>query len=549
MIRRLVWRNERFLFKRKDSLHGKDIFSGFHQDVPSTIYHLDDWWSDNWDPIDYGRDYDFSRPFFEQFKELLEAVPWPAKSVINMVNSEYCEQAGELKNCYLCFGGNNMENSAYVNRGWNVKDCFDLYETRHTELSYDSYMADEAYRVFYSVNIEECTDIWFSRNMVGCTNCFGCVNLRNKSYYIFNQPYSKEEYKKFIEKLNLGSHQTVEEMKQKAHELWKKNPMRFTLAIQVQNSTGEHIERSKNLKYCYSIHEGQNLGYCQFLEPPINDCYDYSDWGQGGSEMYESQTCGYEVNRLKFCWECWPSSQNMEYSMFVRSSSDLFGCISLKKKQYCILNKQYSKEEYFALREKIMTQMNEMPFTDKEGRVYRYGEFFPPQFSPFSYNDTIAQDFFPLGKDEAVKKGFAWRDIEAKEYQTTKTAVELPDDIKEVPDTILQELIQCATCKKAYRIIQSELDFLRRINVPLPRLCHGCRYMERFKFVNPPKLWPAKCMCIGKEGTNTGSEITYQNTASHSHGEGSCPNQFETSYKPGRPELIYCETCYQSETV
>ncbi|MEK7093988.1 MAG: hypothetical protein AAB903_01450 [Patescibacteria group bacterium] len=469
--------------------------------------------------------------------------------MINMVNSEYCEQAGGLKNCYLCFNGNEMENSAYVVSGWNIKDCFDLYETRHTELSYDSYMADEGYKIFYSVNIEECTDIWFSRNLVGCTNCFGCVNLRNKSYYIFNQPYSKEEYKKFIEGLNLGSHQTIEEMKKKARELWTRSPMRFTLAIQVQNSTGEHIERSKNLKYCYSIHEGQNLAYSQFLEPPTSDSYDYSSWGQGGSEMYESQTCGFEVSRLKFCFECWPSSQNLEYSMFVRSSSDLFGCVSLKKKQYCILNKQYSKEEYFALRDKIIAQMKEVPFTDKEGRTYRYGEFFPTQFSPFAYNDTIAQDFFPLTKEAAVAKGFAWRDVEAKEYQTTKTAAELSDDIKSVEDSILQELIQCGSCKKAYRVIQPELDFLKRIGIPLPRLCPNCRYMERFKFVNPPKLWPAKCMCLGKQGANAGSGISYQNTAGHAHGDGGCPNEFETSYKPGRPELIYCEQCYQAETV
>lgn len=549
MIRRMTWRNERLLFKRKDTGTNQDIFSGFEPGIQAPIYHLDNWWSDNWDPMTYGRDYDFSRPFFEQYREFLYSIPWPAKSVINVVNSEYCEQAGGLKNCYLCFNGNEMEGSAYVVSGWNVKDCFDLYESRHTELSYDSYMVDEAYRVFYSVNIEECTDIWFSRNMTGCTNCFGCVNLRNKSYYIFNQPYSKEEYKKYIDQLNLGSYQTVDELRSKAREFWSKHPMRFTLAIQVQNSTGEHIERSKNLKDCYSIHEGQNLSYCQFLEPPTSDSYDYSNWGQGGSEMYESQTCGYEVSRLKFCFECWPSSQNLEYSMFCRSSSDLFGCVSLKKKQYCIFNKQYSKEEYFALRDKIIAQMNEMPFVDSKGRSYRYGEFFPIEHSPYAYNDTIAQDFFPLAKEEALARGFSWRDVEAKEYQTTKTAEELPDDIKSVEDSILQELIQCGSCKKAYRIIQAEFDFLKRIGLPLPRMCPNCRYMERFKFVNPPKLWPGKCMCGGKQSTNNSSQIIYQNAVAHSHGEEGCANEFLTSYQPGRPEILYCEQCYQAETV
>lgn len=549
LIRRLSWRNERFLFKRKEALNNKDIFSGFPESVSATIYHLDDWWSDNWDPLDYGKEYDFSRSFFEQYRELLYSVPWPAKSTLNMVNSEYCEQAGGLKNCYLYFNGNDSENCAYVVSGWNLKDCFDLYEARHTELSYDNYMADEAYRVFYSVNIEECTDIWFSRNLMGCTNCFGCVNLRNKNYHIFNQPYSKEEYKKYMDQLNLGSWKTVNELKEKAHAFWMKHPMRFTLAIQVQNSTGEHIERSKNLKECYSIHESQDLAYCQFIEPPTSDSYDYSNFGMGASEMYESLTCGFEVSRLKFCWETFNVGQNLEYSIFCRASYDLFGCVSMKKNQYCILNKQYTKEEYFALREKIIQQMRETPYRDGQGRVYRYGEFFPTDFSPFAYNDTMAQDFFPLTKKEAIEKGFRWRDIEEKEYQTTKNLSDLPDDIREVSDDILQELIQCGSCKKAYRIIQAELDFLRRINLPLPRFCYNCRYMERFKFVNPPKLWPAKCMCLGKAGKNEISQIEYQNTAIHSHGDDSCGIEFRTSYKPGRPELIYCESCYQAETV
>ncbi len=549
LIRRLTWRNERFLFKRKEGLNNKDIFSGYPNTVPATIYHLDDWWSDKWDAMSYGRDYDFSRPFFDQYKELLYTVPWPAKSTLNMVNSEYCEQAGGLKNCYLYFNGNDSENSAYIVSGYNLKDSFDLYEARHTELSYDNYMADEGYRIFYSVNIEESTDIWFSRNLMGCTNCFGCVNLRNKSYHIFNQQYSKEEYKKYMDDLNLGSWKTVVEYREKAHAFWAKHPMRYTLAIQVQNSTGEHIERSKNLKDCYSIHEGQNLAYSQFLEPPISDSYDFSNFGMGASEMYESLTCGFGVSRLKFCWECWNSGQNQEYSIFCRGSENLFGCVSLNKKQYCILNKQYSKEEYFALREKIIAQMNELPFTDKQGRTYRYGEFFPTDFSPFAYNDTMAQDFFPLTKDEALARGYAWRDVEEKEYQTTKTIADLPDDIKEVPDSILQELVQCGSCKKAYRIIQAELDFLRRIDLPLPRMCPNCRYMERFKFVNPPKLWPGKCMCSGKQGRNPGSGIDYQNAVTHAHGEGVCSNEFRTSYEPGRPEILYCEQCYQAETV
>ena len=41
--------------------------------------------------------------------------------------------------------------------------------------------------------------------------------------------------------------------------------------------------------------------------------------------------------------------------------------------------------------------------------------------SPFGYNETIAQDYFPLTREEALAKGFNWSDYEAPSPQVTKT--------------------------------------------------------------------------------------------------------------------------------
>jgi hypothetical protein len=548
MIRRFVFYNLRNLFRRKEDNSGKEIFTGFPAAVPAKIFDVDFWNSDEWDPMEYGRDYDFSRPFFEQFREFLYSVPWPSKDVTNMINSDYCNNAGWDKNCYLVFDTGDSENSAYLVRAFETKDAMDLYEARHAELSYDGYMVDEAYRVFYSVNIEDCVDVWFSRDMIGCQNCFGCTNLRGKSYYIFNQPYSKEDYKEFLSKLDLGSHKTVAELKVKAAELWMQYPVRFALAINTVNSTGEHIERTKNVKQSYSIHESENLSYSQFVEPPASDCWDYSEFGSGASLMYETLDSGIESSRIKFSYMCWQGCHDLEYSAFCRGSSDLFACVSMKKGKYCIFNKQYSKEEYEALKEKIIAHMNEMPYVaqranGKEQIVYKYGEFFPPEFSPFGYNETVAQDFFPLSETEAKEKGYAWRPIEVREYEMTISAENLPDNIKAVEESILKEIIKCASCGKAYRIIQMEFDFYKRVGVPLPRFCHMCRFNERFKWVNSPKWRHAKCQCAGA----TDDRKLYTNAMGHTHGADHCPEEFETSYRPDRKEVIYCEQCYKIE--
>ena len=380
---------------------------------------------------------------------------------------------------------------------------------------------------------------------MSCSNCFGCTNLRGKSYYIFNKSVAKEEYQKFISEFNSGSHEAVNRMKKDVYDFWHQYPVRFALAFRVENSTGEYIQQSRNLKYCYSVYGSDGLAYCQFCDLPTTDSYDCTSWGIDSSLNYDTAKFGFGCSGLKFCLLCWPSCRDLEYSVECNSSSNLFGCVGLKKKEYCILNTQYSKDDFFSLREKIIKHMDVMPYVDAQGNVYRYGEFLPAEFSPFAYNETMAQDFFPLTKEEAGRRGYLWREPEAREFKTTLRAGDLLDHIQDFDDQILKEIIACISCGRAYRIIPMELEFYRRIPLPLPRFCPDCRFRERFRFVNPPKWRHAKCHCVGQKSDNG----VYQNQAAHFHGSNRCPNEFETSYAPERPEIVDCEVCYQSEII
>src|SRR5205814_655633 len=112
-----------------------------------------------------------------------------------------------------------------------------------------------------------------------------------------------------------------------------------------------------------------------------------------------------------------------------------------------------------------------------------------------------------------------------------------------------KEIIGCIQCGRAYRVIPMEFNFLRRIGLPIPRKCPECRFHERFAFANPPKLWSGKCQCNGATSDKRqATRYEYQNSIGHFHGKDVCPNEYLTSYAPGRPEIIYCEQCYQAET-
>jgi hypothetical protein len=548
--RRFAWRNERNLYRGKDDLTGKEIFTGIPPHSPIKIYELEFWRSDGWDAFRYGREYDFSRPFFEQWRELAYTVPWPSRSVIGSLNSEYSDQAGHLKNCYLCFNLDYTEDSCYSVKAPNCKNVVDVFETHQSELCYDSVNTTECFRTHYSVDCDSSTDIWFSKNLVGCNNCVGCVNLRKQSYCIFNKQYPKEEYKKKLEELNLKSRRGVEEMRRRAREFWLKFPVKFMRGLRNLNSTGDMLRNTKNARHCYMVQDGENLKYVQMTYIGATDSWDYTVWGNKSSQMYETLTCGEECDNVRFSFDCWPACRNLEYCMSCRSSSDCFACVGLKKKQYCIFNKQYSKEEYETLREKIIAHMNEMPYisdrrqgTSDKAIEYRYGEFFPPELSPFAFNETMLSDYFPLSKEEALSQGYKWKDPEQREYQITVPAEKIPDAIDGVMDDILKEILQCASCKRAFRIVRPELDFYRRIMIPLPNVCSSCRYLARLALINRPEFYTRSCMCAG----SADDRGIYQNTAAHAHGTEKCAAQFETSYVPNRPEIVYCEACYNSE--
>ena len=79
----------------------------------------------------------------------------------------------------------------------------------------------------------------------------------------------------------------------------------------------------------------------------------------------EVQT-GYDYNNL-----CCLYTNNCRYSSYMDSCEGCqycFGCVGLRKKQYCVLNKQYTKEEYESLVEKIKGNMKERG---------EWGNFFP----------------------------------------------------------------------------------------------------------------------------------------------------------------------------
>jgi hypothetical protein len=511
------------------------------------VYDRDIWWADNWEATEFGRDYDFGKSFFAQFGELLRSAPMPAVFNGKTVNCPYSNHVGESKDCYLIFASWECENVLYGGKALASKDSVDVLSAKGCEKVYEVVSSTKLFNCAFARNSENCNDCFLVDNCKGCSNCFGCVNLLNKSYHIFNVPYSKEEYFEKLKDFDLGIFAGIARAKEQFATLQRQSINRYANLVNAHNSTGDNLHDVSNVRDSYDLFD--DVKDCRFVINGglrMTDFYD--GYGVGIMELgYECIDSGLKAQRLLFSVVAW-EGHDVEYSYNCHNCRNVFGCIGLRNKEYCILNKQYTKEDYPAMRASIIEHMAKQAYTDKSGKTYAYGEFFPPELSPFAFNETIGQEFFPLSKDQALSQGFNWAEPELRNYDINRLSLDLPDHIKDVSDSILQDTIGCAhlgtcahQCTTAFKIVPQELAFYREKNLALPRLCSNCRHYERLALRNPMQLWHRKCMCDG---------MVYKNTSPHTkHSEGPCQNKFETTFAPECSEIVYCGDCYQAEIV
>ncbi|MFA5076347.1 MAG: hypothetical protein WC480_02940 [Patescibacteria group bacterium] len=510
---RSVWRNSCKLYQRRCDLCKKNIVSVFSADKPYLVYCHDCWFSDKWDGTSYSRDFDFSRPFFSQFEELVLAAPQLAINNVNSVNSEYTHHASRNKNCYLQFEGSTECEDCYY--GWasfRSKDCIDVVFCYDSELCYECCDIENCYDCSFTDYSRGCHDCYFCYDCVGCTNCFGCVNLRNVKNYLWNKPASPEEISRIKE--GLAAFSAAADIRKKFIDIKALAVVAPAHSFKITNSTGDYIRYCKNSHDIYDLYNVEDCGYVINGES-IKDAYDCSGYGGTPSELaYQCISTGrgsYGTFFDSLTWE----SRNVWYSHCIFTCQEIFGCASLHRKKYCLFNKQYNEDEYTELKDKIVKHMKQ---------TGEWGEFFPYQLSLFGYNESRSQLDLPLTKEQALKFGAKWKEEDSGAFgRETASWDRVPESIKEIREDISSEILTCSQCSRNYKILKPEFNFYQRQSIALPRSCPDCRLERRLNSRNPKRLWRRQCMHEG------------------------CQNEFETTYAPDRPEKVYCQECYQKE--
>ncbi|OGZ91563.1 MAG: hypothetical protein A2599_01790 [Candidatus Staskawiczbacteria bacterium RIFOXYD1_FULL_39_28] len=493
------------------ALSNERIITEIPESAPFPIYERSEFVSDAWDSLFYGRDYNESRSFIEQLVELQLKVPHPHQVGTKNINCDWANDAWESKDAYLTRSGLHMDTVFYGYRLLNCKNSVDLTFCFDLECSYDCLNCFKSYNLKYSFNCRDCMDSLFLYDCRNCQNCFMSWNLRNQKYCILNQPYSKEEYEEKVKEYNLKSRSTVENLKKDFWQHLRQDAVhRQNYNVQAVNSTGNFLENDKNCPKCYFLQESEN---CRNVFRGFQNKETFDSVG-----ALEAEKCVLgSSDQIAYGNLCCLYTTNCRFSSYLDNCEDTeycFGCVGMRKKKYCILNKQYSKEKYESLVEKIKSDMKNRG---------EWGKFWPLSSTYSGYNLSLAQMQFPMTKEQALKFGAKWEEASEPHYENIVNGNDLPDNIGQVQDDIIKQRIFCPETKLSYNITKDELAFYRQHGIPLPSRHFDWRTQERYK--------PFSFMATAQKGVCC-----------------FCKKEIEHYYSPELGfKKIACLDCYQRE--
>lgn len=520
-IRRLgmLMREPKF-FKRSCNApgHREGIVTIFPPASPHKVYDNNYWYSDSWEATSYGRSYEHSRKFFDQFKDLFFNVPHlPLERDTTAVNSEYSLGGRFGKNNYYTAGPYNSEDCSFGEEVRFSKFCVDCLDVWRSEFCYECAVTDRCSRCIFVIDSNQCISSAFLYDCKNCNNCFLSANLRNKSFVFENRQLNKQDYRAKVSSLNLGDRSVFQNVRRRFDEILKNALHRSVWTTNAVDSVGDRLVNCKNCFMTFDGMEGENLRFVHSFDK-AKDAMDSSYYSGSTGRIYESivpSDCSDVLFSLYVRY-----STNVEYSSECTNCQDCFGCVGLKNKKLHIFNKPYSENDYWQLVDDIKLKM----LNNGE-----YGELFSLSLGLFPYQASRSQKFYPLDAQKALGRGIPW--YEEPESQVPEGIrlrdpyKEIPGDIKDVDESILNDAIRCEVTDRPFKIVDQELKFYRHMNLPIPTKHPWQRIMERSLFVHPLELFPFVCPNCGEKSLSIYDEEKQK--------------QFK----------IFCEKCYLKEVV
>ncbi len=468
------------LHRRKCDGTGRSIVSTYDENCPYPVWHRD-YWIQNAHPP--SAEWNFDRPALQQIWGVFSRSPIPHNTAGGVENCEYTDDYWHSKNCYLSHNGVQCEDLRYCYRTYGVKDsrfavyCFD------SELCFETVNCKQCFELVHSLSCHRCRNSAFLYDCRNCSNCLFCWNLRNKEYCIDNVQLTREEYLLQRAKWDFRSRPQFDDATGHFQEIVRTKAQHRSLSItHSENVSGDYLDSSKNCELCFFAHSAQDCLNCVRGEG-LRDSMDCLAFDNNIELAYSSLLLSDYCYDIRFCHNL-ATCRFMEYCSFCLNSESCFGCSGLIGAKFCILNRPYPVDEYRALRERIIAQMQ------TEGV---YGKFFPGYFAATPYDESWAAMHFPLSADQQQELGFRVETVKVERSAPDASGQNGWDDL----------------AKRPFRLDPDDLTFSEKLQVPLPDRYYARRLRELFTSISyDGRLHPFVCKSCGESGLTSVSART-----------------------------------------
>lgn len=530
LLQKMCFRNERTLYKSTCAYSWSPMLSMYHPDMWYTVYSIAWYLSDSWQASSYWKEINYDEPFFSQYAELLKSTPKLAQSmsIKNLENnSQYVNYAADLKNCYLVFDTDTNEDCYYSTNINHSNNTVDSLMTLHSDHCYECLDSHNLYKCSFVQNSSQCTYSQYLYSCVNCDHCLCCSNLNGQSYQFLNQPISKEKYEEIAKEMTT----TWGKMKYSSlfDELLEETTRSAIMISNTESGIWNAIYNSKEVFMSYQISNCEDLRYCHSMND-AKDSMDMYSFGSNAWNLYNSISVWRNSSNISLCVDNYKAHNNL-YCIENRKNSFGFWCANFHHKNYSILNKVYTKEEYEKTVKQLAYHMQE---------TWERGEFFPTNLSPFPYNDTIANDYFPVhsinrdwkiqvlntewygvltidNEDVSVSDATLdlwWNEKVAIKWRNAENLVWLSETVNPIiPINLTHEswdllkndswvanrVVKCSVSWRPFRFTKAEIIFYKNQWVPLPMKHPDIRHQERLHRRSWRTLYVRKCDKSGKE--------------------------------------------------
>ncbi|MCC6953101.1 MAG: hypothetical protein IT290_03190 [Deltaproteobacteria bacterium] len=491
--RKLAFHNERRFFWRTSSLSKKRIYAPYPASAPFPVYATDEWSSDAWDPMSFAIEYNSRQPFFEQLYEFFCKVPRPAMFGTRLSGVTAAQNCGDAEKSFCVADSFRIARCFYSVGLIRCDDCADCLSLDDCVSCYECVDCRSCRNGKFLRHCENVADSAFLFQCYDCADCLFCANLTGSRYCIFNEQLSKERYEERIREWDFSIRPKLDSAKDTFVDFLKRHPVPHYIGSleSAVSERGNYLRHCSNVFDCFECSESSQM--CDAIRvvggDEILDAYACIGPIERSAQVV---ACGQRASNLKNCVSCQTDVENMMYCLYCSESSDLFGCIGLKGKQYCIFNKQYSAEVYREALAKI---------EDTLRRKRAWGKFFPGVMSDFAYNQSTAAESMALNEYQCEMLSYRWEKgdegvrpsqlVGAEgDISASDRFAELPLTLDELSDEAAKSLFLCEMTGAPYQIHPAELLLYRKWRVAPPTRAFDQRHRERSHYLQPRRLLP-----------------------------------------------------------